>query len=364
MKKRFRAFGLFLTLALLLVLAVACGGEEIDVSEDEVDSGDAEGEDEEDAEEIESDNPDAQTLRVSLGLNDQHPLYESAVHFGELLTEKTDDFNVEVYHSEQIAGDVVATEMLQNGDLEITIPSTSPLITFLPEYGVFDLPFVIPDHEVADEVLDGPFGDQMLDMLEDQDLVGLAWWENGFRNLTNDVQPVESMDDLEGLTLRTMETDIHLDVWETLGANPTPMSMGEVFTGLQQGTIDGQENPYPTIDLEGFDEVNDYLSGTNHVYTPFVFLFSKPIWDDLDEEQQDAIAESAYEAREFNRERTREVEESSLEDLQERMEFSEITDEEFERFQEAVEPVIEDHSEAIGEDIVNDFMEEVEEASD
>ncbi|MBB6448631.1 tripartite ATP-independent transporter DctP family solute receptor [Geomicrobium halophilum] len=352
----------FLSFALLLMLA-ACGGEEVDVSEDELDN-----EDEAEAEDgggaggvIESDNPEeAQTLRISLGLNDQHPLYESAVHFGELLTEKTDDFNVEVYHSEQIAGDLVATEMLQNGDLEITIPSTSPLMNIMPEYGVFDLPFVIPDHEAADEVLDGPFGDQMLDMLEDQDLVGLAWWENGFRNLTNDIRPVESIDDLDGLTLRTMETDIHLDVWDALGANPTPMSMGEVFTGLQQGTIDGQENPYPTIDLEGFDEVNDYLSGTNHVYTPFVFLFSKPIWDELDEDQQEAIAESAYEAREFNRERTREVEESSLEDIQDRMEFSEITDEEYERFQEAVEPVIEDHSVTIGEDIVNDFMEAVE----
>ncbi|MBB6448655.1 tripartite ATP-independent transporter DctP family solute receptor [Geomicrobium halophilum] len=359
MNNNLRQFSIFSTFSLMLALTVACSGEEVNVE-----SEDTSGDENLDAEEVEADNPDAQTLRISVGINDQHPLYDSAIHFGELLTEKTDDFNVEVYHSAQIAADLVATEMVQNGDLDITITSTSPVMNNIPEYGVFDLPFVIPDEEVADEVLDGEFGDQMLDILEDQDLVGLAWWENGFRNLTNDVRPVESIDDLEGLTLRTMETDIHLDSWSEMGANPTPMAFDELYTGLQQGTIEGQENPYPIINLEGYHEVQQYLSATNHVYTPYIFLFSKQIWDELTPEQQEAIAESAYETREYNREITRDEAQNSLEELQSSMEFSEITNEEYERFQEAVEPVIENHSATIGEDIVDDFLSAVEKASD
>ncbi|RSL33975.1 TRAP transporter substrate-binding protein [Salibacterium salarium] len=349
--------------ALMLLLA-ACGGSSDGETEDtggdteeQTDTGEDAGDETEAAEESSG---DAQTLRISIGVTDAHPEYEGAMKFKELVEEQTDDFEVEVYHSGQIAGDREAAEMLQQGTLEITIPSTSPMVNFVPEYGVFDLPFTIPNEEVADAVLDGPFGDKMLGMLEDQGMVGLAWWENGFRNLTNSSKPVSSVDDLEGLDLRTMENDIHLDAWNAMGANPTPMAFPELFSALQQGTIDGQENPYPTIDTSNFYEVQDYLSGTNHVYTPFIFLISKQIWDGFSEEQQTILREAAVEAGKFNRERNREVADESLEMLKEEMEFSEITDEELERFRDAVEPVIEDHKSSIGAEVVDEYLAEIE----
>ncbi|NEU30836.1 TRAP transporter substrate-binding protein [bacterium LRH843] len=303
-----------------------------------------------------------QVIRVSIGVNDKHPQYEGAVKFKELVESQTDDFKVEVYHSGQIADDRSAIEMLQFGTLEVTIPSTSPLINFVPAYGVFDLPFTIPSAEVADTVLDGPFGSKMLDLLDEQNLVGLAWWENGFRQLTNNARPVATMDDLKGLKIRTMESEIHLDSWKALGANPTPMAFTELFSGMQQGTIDGQENPYPTIELSQYAEVQEHLSNTNHVYTPFVFLFSKPVWDTYTAEQQEILSNAALEAGTFNRERSREVATESLEKLKEVMTFTEISPEEHQRFADAVQPVIEKHADSIGKDIVDEFLAEIENA--
>ena len=301
-----------------------------------------------------------QILRVSIGVNDQHPEYEGIEKFKELVESKTDDFEIELYHTGQIADDRSAIEMLQLGSLDITIPSTSPLVNFVKEYGVFDLPFTIPNEEVADELLDGEFGDKMLDLVEDQNLVGLAWWENGFRNLTNDVRPVAKIEDLKGLKIRTMENEIHLDAWKALGANPTPMAFTELFTAMQQGTVDGQENPFPTIELSQYAEVQKHVSNTNHVYTPFIFLFSKPIWDKLTEEQQTIISEAAVEAGEFNRQRNREVAAESLEKLKESMTYTEVTPEEHKRFQETVKPVIDKHAEGIGAELVDEYLTTIE----
>lgn len=302
-----------------------------------------------------------QTLRVSIGVNDQHPEFEAAEKFKELVEAETDDFDIELYHSGQIADDRSAIEMLQLGSLDITIPSTSPLVNFVPEFGVFDLPFTIPNEQVADELLDGEFGDKMLAMVEDQSLVGLAWWENGFRNLTNDVNEVATVEDVNGLKIRTMENAIHLDAWKALGANPTPMAFTELFTAMQQGTVDGQENPYPTIDLSQFAEVQEHVSNTSHVYTPFIFLFSKQIWDEFTSEQQEIIREAAVEAGKYNRERNRAVAEESLERLKESMTFTEVTPEEHQRFQDAVKPVIEKHAADIGQETVDEYLNTIEE---
>lgn len=348
-----------MAMVLVIVLA-ACGGDSSEPTSGN--NANNNGTSSENNESASNGSGEQRTLRVSIGVNDRHPQYEGAMKFKELVESQTDDFNIEVYHSGQVADDRAAIEMLQFGTLEITIPSTSPLVNFVKEYGVFDLPFTIPNEEVADAVLDGPFGDKMFDLLEPQGVVGLAWWENGFRNLTNSVRPVESIDDLSGLKIRTMENQIHLDAWRELGANPSPMAFPELFAGLQQGTMDGQENPYPTILLSNFYEVQDYVSGTNHVYTPFIFLFSKQIWDTLTSEQQEIITDAAVEAGKYNRQRNREVAIESLEALQENMQFSEISPEELQRFQDGVLSVIDKHADSIGREIVDEYLAEIQKA--
>lgn len=302
---------------------------------------------------------EAKTLRISLGLNDKTPLYQSSVKFKELVESKTDSLKVEVYHSGTIADDRSAIEMLQFGTLEITIPSTAPFTTFVPEYGVFDLPFTLTDYETVDHVLQGEFGEKLAAKAESQGVLQLAWWENGFRQLTNSKKAVEKLEDVKGLKIRTMENEIHLAAWKALGANPTPMAFTELFTAMQQKTIDGQENPYPTIYLEKYPEVQEFLTESNHIYSPFIFLISKKTWDGLSEGEQEIISNAAIEAGEHNRELARETATSALEELKVQMKYSKLSGAELEKFKKAVEPVIDQYRTTIGEELVKEYLEEI-----
>lgn len=172
---------------------------------------------------------------------------------------------------------------------------------------VFDLPFLFPNEEVADKVLDGPIGKKFLDSLSEHGIIGMAFWENGYRQLTNSAREVKSPADLKGLKIRTMENPVHLATFRGMGANPTPMPFAEVFSAMQQKTIDGQENPSTTNFLQKFYEVQKYSTLTQHFYSPFVFMFSKKIWDTFPKEDQEIILKAAQEAGVYERKVNRET---------------------------------------------------------
>lgn len=340
---------LFGTVALAFGL-VACGAG--DTTEKEGTTGDTK-------EQVE-----VKTMRAGIGLNDQHPQYKGLLKFKEIVEEKTDGaIIVETYHSGQLGDDRTMTEALQLGSQEITVPSTAVIANFIPEFAVFDIPFLFPNELVADEVLGGEVGEGLLEKLASQNLVGLGYWENGFRDLTNSVRPVATMEDFRGLNIRTMENQLHLDAFRALGANPTPMAFTELFTALQQGTVDGQENPYATIYLQKFFEVQDYVSNTHHIYSPWVFLVSKPFFDGLTPEQQQIVTDAAYEAGAFQREMNRAASAEYLENLiAEGMTFTEITPEARQEMVDAVQPVVEKFASQIGEDIVEAVFQAVRDA--
>lgn len=335
-----------LVLAITVLVLAACGGGSEEGSSE---SGDGE----------------VKTIRAGIGLNDAHPQYKALVKFKEIVEEKTEGkVVVETYHSGQLGDDRTMTEALQLGSQEVTIPSTAPLANFVPEFSIFDFPFLFPNEEVADEVLDGEVGQKFLDKLEDQSLVGLAYWENGFRDVTNSERPIETAADFEGLKLRTMENELHLDAFKALGANPTPMALGELFTAMQQGTVDGQENPIPTIYLQKFYEVQDYVSSTHHIYSPFVFLMSKSFFDGLTEEQQQIMKDAAMEAGKYERELNREANEANLADLKETgMQHNEVTPEARQEMVDIVQPVLDEYAEKIGKETVQEVYDAIEEAS-
>jgi tripartite ATP-independent transporter DctP family solute receptor len=154
-------------------------------------------------------------------------------------------------------------------------------VGIMPELGVFDLPFLFANEKEADAVLDGDAGKYFNKKLPDAGLVNLAYWENGFRNLTNSKRPVQKAEDFDGIKVRVMQNNIFLDSFKTLGTNAVPMAFGEVFTALETKTIDGQENPFVTIETSKFYEVQKYLTVTRHAYTPFLILYSKKLWDQL-----------------------------------------------------------------------------------
>ena len=301
-------------------------------------------------------------INVGIGLNDKSAQYKSLEYFEKLVEENSDgQISVSLYHSSQLGDDREMMESLQLGVQQMTCPSTAPIASFVNGFKVFDLPFLFPTHESADYVLDGPIGQDLLKQLEDVGLVGLTYWENGYRQLTNSRRAVTSPADVKGLKIRTMENPMHLAAWRAMGANPTPMAFGELFSAMQQGVVDGQENPWGTIYLQNFFEVQQYTTDTGHVYSPFVLMISKRYWDRLPADLQKIVKDAAVKSKDYNRKITREMNTEYLEKLKEKMNVTILTPEQKAKFQEAVQPVYDQFKDEIGAELVEDVLNEVEE---
>jgi tripartite ATP-independent transporter DctP family solute receptor len=300
-------------------------------------------------------------IRISIGLNEVHPEFLGLKKFKEIVEGKTNGrYDVQLYANAQLGDDVKATEALRAGTLEMTGPSSSPLAGISKELMVFDLPFLFPNTKVAYQVMDGPVGQKILDSLEAKGLKGLAYWENGFRHLTNSVRDVKDPADIKGLKIRVMQNPIHMATWKAMGANPTPMPFSEVFTAMQQKTIDGQENPIPTIYLSKYNEVQKYATLTGHVYTPHMLLISKKVWDTMDKEDQKIFQDASYVARDYVRQISKEMNDSQVGKLREAgMTVTELTPAQLKVFQDSVKPVYDEFADKIGKTLVDEMQAEV-----
>jgi tripartite ATP-independent transporter DctP family solute receptor len=304
---------------------------------------------------------DEHTIKFGIGLAETSPQYLSVEYFGEILEQRTDGrISVNIFPNSQVGDDKEMMSALQSGSLDMTFPSTSAATTIVPELRVFDLPFLFPTAEDADTVLDGPTGQDILTKFDGTGIKALAWAENGYRQLTNSKGPVESPEDVKGLRLRVMENEMQIDVWKSLGANPTSMAFGEVFSALEQGVVDGQENPWPTIYSSKFNEVQDYGSSTQHVYTPFVMMMSQKLFDTLSPEDQAIVQEAAVAAGKYNRTINREYDDFAREELAAGgMEITELSAEQLKAFQDATQPVYEKWAPEIGDGLVADVQEQI-----
>jgi TRAP-type transport system periplasmic protein len=202
--------------------------------------------------------------------------------------------------------DTQMQQALIGGAQEMMVGSTATLVGITKEMALWDTPFLFNNAREADAILDGPIGSKVMAKLEEKGLVGLVYWENGFRNLTNSKRPVQKMEDFDGIKLRVMQNNVYLDSFKTLGANAVPMPFSELFGALETKTVDGQENPYNTILSSKFFEVQKYLSVTNHVYSPWIVLVSKKWWDGLSKDEQKVLMDAARASRDFERKDTRE----------------------------------------------------------
>ena len=294
-------------------------------------------------------------IRVSNGINADHPVGNGIKAMQACLDEKSGGkLKLTAFWGGALGGDLQATQALRSGVQEAVVTSSSPLVGIVPALGVFDLPFLFASADEAYKVLDGDFGTQMNKKLEEAGLVNLAYWENGFRNLSNSVRPVTKWEDFEGMKVRVMQNNIFLDTFQNLGANATPMAFGEVFSALETKAIDAQENPYVTIDTSKFYEVQKYITETNHAYTPFLFLFSKPIFDSYTPEEQTALRECAVVGRDEERKVIRELNQKSLEKIKAAgLEVNSLSPEEQARIREKSMVVYEKHKAEIGADVVD-----------
>jgi len=232
------------------------------------------------------------TIKFTNGVAADHPVADGVRRMQQVLDAKTGGkIKINAFWGGSAGGDLQATQALRAGTQEMVCTSSSPLVGIVKELGVFDLPFLFANEKEADAVLDGQAGEYFNKRLEAVGLVNLAYWENGFRNLTNSKRPVAKVEDFGGVKVRVMQNNIFLDTFKTLGTNAVPMAFGEVFTALETKTIDGQENPFVTIDTSKFYEVQKYLSVTRHAYTPFLILYSKKLWDQLSPAEQKRMFE-------------------------------------------------------------------------
>ncbi|MBM7553594.1 TRAP transporter substrate-binding protein [Thalassobacillus pellis] len=282
---------------------------------------------------------DSVTLSFAYELPEDHPWGKGAQKFKEIVEEKTNgEIKIELYGNGQLGGSGrEIQEGAKVGTIDIGISST-PMAQLNPYLNIFSLPYIFENREHAWEVLDGPIGDEVGKKLEEHNLKHLAYWEDGFRQVTNSVRPITSPEDFDGLKIRVPESDVRLQTFKALGASPLPMSWSEVFTSLQQGTIDGQENPLSVIESASFYDVQKYLTITNHVYSPATLFMNKSKWDSLTEEQQKIIKEAAEAGRDVNRELNEKQDNQLIKGLKEKgMEVTVIED--ITPFQEATKPV-------------------------
>ncbi|PLR78524.1 ABC transporter substrate-binding protein [Bacillus sp. V3-13] len=310
-----------------------------------------------------SSSPDDQVvIKIGSVNNDKHTLYKGYQKFKEIIEKETGGkIKVEIYANGQLGDDRTMIEGLQFGTLEAVGVSTSMLANWAPPMLAYDLPFAFPDNETAYQVLDGPFGEKVGKLLEKENLVLLAYMENGFRQLTNNEKEIKSVKDLKGLKIRTMQTPVHLETWKKLGASPTPMAYTELFTAMQQGVIDGQENPYGNMAMDKFYEVQKYLTETNHVYNPMGLVISKKFFDGLSEEDKKIIKNAAVEAAKYQRELNQQENESYKQTLIDNgMQITELSPEAIDEFSNATQSIYETFSSEIGKEYLEEFLAELE----
>ena len=257
---------------------------------------------------------DARTVKIGHGVTETSALHLGFVKFKELAEEKSNGtLNILIYPNQQLGGDRELIEGLQFDSVDITAVSGTNLAPFAPEFFVFDVFFLFDDHAHADRTFDGPAGKKLLEYLEPIGIKGLGYMENGFRSLTNSRGPIEKLADMEGLKIRVAENPVQIAAWKALGFNPTPMAWGELFTGLQQKTVDGQETSIELIYTQRFYEAQTDLTISQHTYTPFVLMAAMNFWESLTPEQQQAIQEAADEAIPYQREQARKLEAEAIE---------------------------------------------------
>jgi tripartite ATP-independent transporter DctP family solute receptor len=254
-----------------------------------------------------------------------------------------------------LGGEREQIEALQLGTLDLLNTSTGPVGNFVPEMRIVDLPFLFRDYAHARKVLDGPIGQDMLAQFPKHGLVALAWTENGFRQMTNSKRDIVKPSDAAGLKMRTMENKVHMEGYKTFGIQPTPMAFPELFGALQQGTVDGQENPIPVILSAKFSQVQKHLSMTNHVYSPALLLMSPRTWDKVSAADRKVFLEAAKKGAAAQRKKVNDDEDQGLAQL-EKAGMTVTRNVDSAAFREAIKPAYVSYAKEFGADKIKQIQ--------
>lgn len=273
-------------------------------------------------------------------LTEQTPNARAAVKFKEEVEKNSNGrIEINVRPAAQLGGDVEIIEQTQMGLVHIAIPPTGNLANFEPKMFLFDLPYLIKGEQSMKQLLDGEVGRELLGTLEKSNLHGVNYWGAGFRNITNNIREINQPADLKNIKMRTLQAPTILATYRAWGANPTAMAYTEVYNGLQQGVVEGQENPLANIDSMKFYEVQKYMTLTGHAYHTYVAVMNKAAWESLPADLQKVVADAFDVARDYGRELTKEDESRILEKIKGQIQIVELTDEGRQKFIESSAPI-------------------------
>lgn len=293
------------------------------------------------------------TIRASLVLPKEHSLGVGLTNLAQCVQQKSGGkLKLQPFFDGALGNDAAVLQQLRTGTLEILVTATSYMATVLPAAGIFDLPFLFANEREADAALDGKTGELLSQKLTTVGLVNLAYWENGFRNMTNSKRPIEKMEDLHGLKMRALPNPVMLATFKALGGYAIPMPFPELYSALETKVVDGQENPVNLVEGSKFNEVQKYLSITKHVYNPAVVVYSKRLFDQLSAGEQSVLRECGASSSQEQRRVNRQQVEGSLERLKGKgMAINVLSDREVARMREATLPVHENQAQVLGADM-------------
>jgi len=301
------------------------------------------------------------TIKFAFQNQKGHPQAEGAQKFADLVAQKSGNkITVKLFPGGTLGGDLQTVSALQGGTVEMTVLNAGILTAQVKEFAVFDLPFLFASPQEADAVTDGAFGKNLLAKLNEKGLVGLGYWELGFRNLTNSKRPINKVEDIAGLKIRVIQSPIYIDMFNALGAAATPMPFPELYPALEQKAVDGQENPFTLIRTSKFYEVQKYLAVTRHVYNPQAVILSKKFFDALSPAEKKIVTDAVTEATAYQRQLSRQQADEALAELKKAgMQVTEFAPAEMQRLRDKVKPVVDKHAAAIGEDTVKAVYAEI-----
>ena len=290
-----------------------------------------------------------------------HPIVMGMEKFTEIVTAKSGGkIKVNLFPGGVLGGDAPNVSALQGGTIEMVSMNSGILASQVKEFAIYDFPFLFANSKEADAVVDGPFGKKMHDKLQEKGIVGLAYWELGFRNMTNSKRPINKVEDFAGLKIRVIPNPINLDWVKALDANPTPMAFPEVYGALESKALDGQENPFTVIQANKLNEVQKYLTVTNHVYNPQSVIISKKFWDTLNNDEKKLLGDAAVEAGKYQRQAAREASGTALAALKKAgMQVNELPAPEMDKLRDKMRPVIAKYAVSVGQETVKEMQNEL-----
>lgn len=300
-------------------------------------------------------------IRVGIGFNDKTAQYKGLEVFKKIVETKTGGkVKVELFHSSQLGDDREMLEALRAGTQQMTCPASANIAGFVKEMKVLDFPYFFTSRDMMEKILDGEPGQKLFEKLKKAGFHGLAYWDEGFRNMTNNVRPITCPDDLKGLKMRTMENPIHMAAFKKWGANPvSTILFGELFSALEQGVVDGQENPCSVVYVSNFYEAQKYYTHTEHFAAPYILIISERYWQKASPQLRKVINEATAVATKYHRTISRQMNNEYLEKLKKVMNVTTLTQKQKLVFRKKTESLIDEYKNSIGKDIVDCFVEAV-----